>query len=252
MRIALVLSYNGSEYNGWQVQPNGITIQQKLEEVLTSLNQNKKVDVLGCGRTDTGVHAEQFLAHSDVPAKIAKESELQYKLNVMLPKDIAVRSVVPVDEDFHARFDAIKRSYIYRIHTRKDPFLLHRSWYISHPLNIDAMQEACKFLRGKKDFQCFSKSNTQVNNYICEVTEAFFKIDKDQLHFYISANRFLRNMVRAIVGTLIEVGERKRNPEDVDEIIASMNRSNAGKSAPAEGLYLSEVVYPDFTTNDYF
>lgn len=252
MRKALILSYDGSNYHGWQTQPNGKTVQETLEEVFSQINKNQRIEVLGCGRTDAGVHASQFVAHIDLTEKVLQQKDLLYKINIMLPKDVALRAIVDVKNEFHARFDAIERSYTYAIHFRKDPFLLGRSWYHPQPLDVDSMQKACEYLLGQQDFKSFSKARTQVNNFICDLKKAHFEVNQDRLLFQISANRFLRNMVRAIVGTLVEVGAGKRVPSEVKNIIDSKDRSQAGQSAPAEGLYLSKIDYPDFSSNDYF
>ncbi|WP_335966168.1 tRNA pseudouridine(38-40) synthase TruA [Galbibacter sp. PAP.153] len=243
MRYFLELSYNGKHYHGWQNQPNAISVQEVLEKALSTLLR-AEIQILGAGRTDSGVHAKQMYAHFDMEIMIDK-NELIYKLNSFLPTDIAIHDIKIVNSDAHARFDAEQRSYEYWIVQQKDPFYTDFAYYLKANLNVDKMNEAATELLKHKDFQCFSKSNTDVKTYICDVKKAVWVQEKNKLVFYISADRFLRNMVRAIVGTLINVGMGKSSVEDVKKIIESKNRSNAGVSVPAHGLYLTEVLYPD-------
>lgn len=252
MRKALILSYDGTAFHGWQKQPNALTVQESIENVFSQLNSNKRVEVVGCGRTDTGVHAKQFVAHIDLTEEILLQKDLLYKLNIMLSDGIAIRTIEDVPEDFHARFDAKNRSYQYFFHQKKDPFKKGYSWYCPQTLDFDNMQEAASYLPGKKDFTSFSKLHTQVNNNICDIKSAHFKIEKEGFVFEITANRFLRNMVRAIVGTLVEIGEGKLDPKEINHIIQAKDRGSAGKSAPAHGLFLSQIDYPDFSSGDYF
>lgn len=243
MRYLIKLAYNGTSFNGWQKQHNAIGVQTVLEEKL-SLLLGKNTETLGCGRTDTGVHAKAFFVHFDSDVAL-DEKYITYKLNHLLPKQMVVFEVYKVADDFNARFDAISRTYEYWITTRNNPFLQDQAWYLYGNLDMVSMNEAAKLLIGKKDFECFSKVHTQVNNYVCTITEAYWKYDGDLLIFTITANRFLRNMVRAIVGTLVEVGKNKMTVADVEKILASKNRSEAGQSVTAKGLYLTKVVYPE-------
>lgn len=206
----------------------------------TILNTN--IDLVGAGRTDTGVHATEMFAHFDLETE-CDATAIVHKLNSFLPKDIAVFEIIAVHAEAHARFDAKKRTYRYYINTRKDAFLQEQSWYYQQNLDVDLMNQAAKLLLDYTDFQCFSKSNTDVNTYNCNITQAFWVAQNDQLVFTISADRFLRNMVRAIVGTLVNIGLHKITLEDFVRIIESKNRSEAGFSVPAHGLYLTHIVY---------
>ncbi|TMM32074.1 tRNA pseudouridine(38-40) synthase TruA [Polaribacter aestuariivivens] len=241
MRYFIKLSYNGKNYHGWQVQPDVMSVQEKLNFALSTVLQ-KNIEVVGAGRTDTGVHASQMFAHFDIVKEI--EGDIVHKLNSILPSDIVVYQVFKVDNDKHARFDAISRSYEYRIWLGRNPFLLDFSWQIhSQKLDIAAMNDAAKILLEYEDFQTFSKVKTEVYTFNCDVSEAFWKQEGDLLVFHISANRFLRNMVRAIVGTLVDVGLGKITKKDFRAIIESKNRSNAGLSVPAKGLFLTQIKY---------
>ncbi len=197
---------------------------------------------MGAGRTDTGVHAKEMYAHFDFETPLDSQN-LIHKLNSYLPKDIVIYDIIPVHEDAHARFDATKRTYEYHIHTFKDVFLQDQSWYYHQNLDLDLMNEASKLLLNYTDFQCFSKVNTDVNTFNCTIFEAYWTQENNNLIFTISANRFLRNMVRAIVGTLVYVGLHKITIEDFNEIIISKSRDNAGFSVPAHGLYLTKIDY---------
>ena len=242
MRYFLEHSYDGTNYHGWQRQPNAISIQEVLEGALSTLLR-KDVAIVGAGRTDTGVHARQIMAHFD-HLKELDADQLRHRLNSILPIDIAIQKVYLVKEDAHARFDAISRSYEYYVNLRKDPFSVHKSYYYKKILDVDAMNEAAKLLLNYTNFKCFSKSKTDVKTYNCTITNVSWENKGDQLVFKISANRFLRNMVRALVGTLIEIGENKLNNEGLLAIIKSEDRSKAGYSVPAHGLYLTAVEYP--------
>lgn len=240
MRYFLELSYNGKNYHGWQIQPDAISVQEKLNKALSTIYQ-REIEVVGAGRTDTGVHASQMFAHFDVDEL---KEEIVFKLNSILPNDITIKSIRGVDAEKHARFDAISRSYEYRIWLGRNPFLLDFTWQIhSQKPDVSLMNEAATLLLTYKDFQCFSKVKTDVYTYNCDVTEAFWKQEKEALTFYITANRFLRNMVRAIVGTLFDVGLGRISVEDFKAIIESKNRSNAGLSVPAKGLFLTKITY---------
>lgn len=244
-RYFIEISYNGTSFHGWQTQPNALTVQECLDKAL-SVYFRQEVITLGCGRTDAGVHATQFYAHFDLIA-IADEAikKAVTGINSLLPYSIAVKRIFAVADEAHARFDATARAYNYHIHFEKDPFKLDRSWLYKGELNVGEMNKAAAVLLNFTDFSCFSKSNTQTFTNNCKITNAYFEAQKDgSFIFTISADRFLRNMVRAIVGTLILVGKGEVTTNDVIEIIESKNRSNAGQSVPACGLYLVKVEYP--------
>lgn len=243
-RFFIELSYNGTAYHGWQIQPNALTVQECLDKAL-SVYFRQVVQTLGCGRTDTGVHATQFFAHFDLQdIETHRVVAAIGGINALLPYDIAVSRIFKVADDAHARFHADSRSYKYYLHQHKDPFKLDRSWLYKGPLNVVAMAEAADMLKSFTDFSCFSKSNTQTLTNNCKITRADFEETDGGLIFTIQADRFLRNMVRAIVGTLIRVGNGEITPAQLPAIIESKNRSNAGQSVPACGLYLVEVTYP--------
>ncbi len=243
MRYFLKLSYNGENYHGWQIQPNAITVQETIEVALSTL-LNSKTSIVGAGRTDAGVHAIQMYAHFDtIESFIA--SDLVFKLNSFLPEDISIADVFQVKPEAHARFDAVSRTYIYRIAVSKNVFNAKQTYYIKHNLNLDAMNAAASILLQYKDFQCFSKSNTDVKTYHCDVKYAQWNRREDELCFTIKADRFLRNMVRAVVGTMINIGLNKLTSEDMHKIIASKNRSEAGYSVPAKALFLTDIEYPN-------
>lgn len=241
MRYFIRFSYKGTNYHGWQYQPNASTVQETLTKAL-SVVLNSEIEIMGAGRTDTGVHARQMFGHFDFDEEI-EISTLIHKLNSFLPKDIAVADVIKVHEDAHARFDATKRTYEYHINTIKNVFLEELSWYYHQKLDVNLMNEAGSILLEYNDFQCFSKVHTDVNTFNCKITEAFWKQENNQLVFTISADRFLRNMVRAIVGTLVNVGLGKITLQDFSTIIESKDRGKAGFSVPAHGLYLTEIKY---------
>ncbi len=243
MRYFIDLAYNGKNYHGWQIQPDAITVQEVLEKALSTLLR-KEIQVVGAGRTDAGVHAKQLFAHFDFE-EIEDVSDLQYKLNSLLPKDISIQNIFQVKEDAHARFDAIEREYEYVITLQKNPFLEDFAHLIHHQPTIEFMNEAAAELLNYRDFQCFSRSNTDVKTYFCDVKVAYWKVENSQLIFTIKADRFLRNMVRAIVGTLLDVGFEKTSIHQFHKILKSKNRSKAGSSAPSKGLYLTRVVYPE-------
>lgn len=243
MRYFIEFSYNGKAYHGWQNQPNAISVQQILEEALSKMLR-AKIIVMGAGRTDAGVHASQMFAHFEID--VALDIELiTFKLNCFLPKDIVIHEIFEVNEKAHARFNAVNRTYKYRIATKKNVFSHDFTYYVFFPLDINKMNEACNILMHYKDFQCFSKSNTDVKTYYCVIKEAIWKSSDDEMIFTITADRFLRNMVRAIVGTMIEIGLGKMEVEKLHDIIQSKNRSDAGFSAPPQGLFLTNIVYPE-------
>ena len=313
MRYILSLSYDGSAFCGWQIQPSSPSVQQCLEEALAKLCGGP-VQVTGAGRTDTGVHAADYVCHFDLTGNLPFEvSDFCYKLNAILPRQIVVHAVFPAADDFHARFSATQRSYTYFIHRKKDPFVTAYSWQCGFPdLDFDAMNEACQYLLGKHDFSCFEKVGGANKTSLCTITEAFWKPyvpthvslmdfgfspeegivsetvaprplppqaagpsllcgrgwpqvsettpsssgqspavipspeevkESNYWYFRVSADRFLRNMVRAIVGTLIEVGRGKHDPEWVKELIETGTRSEAGESVPGHALFLSKIRY---------
>jgi len=235
------LAYKGTNYHGWQYQPEANSVQETLNKALSVLLKTE-IDVVGAGRTDTGVHAKQMYAHFDFEKEI-NTNQLVHKLNSFLPKDIVVYSIIKVSNEAHARFDATKRTYEYHIHTFKDVFENEGSWLHQLPLNLDKMNEACQILFKYNDFECFSKTNTDVRTFNCVIFEANWKQIGSKIVFTIAADRFLRNMVRAIVGTMINIGLNKISLTDFEKIIESKNRSQAGFSAPAHGLYLTQIAY---------
>ena len=242
-RYFVELSYNGSSFFGWQRQPKQISIQEEIENAFTKLNSNSPVIVVGCGRTDTGVHAHHYVLHVDF-SKINDLEQLVFKLNRILPNSIVIHSIKEVDSDFHARFHAVSRTYRYFINTKKNPFKVGLSWTYTQKLDFEAMNEAGKLLVGTKDFTSFSKVNTDVKTNICTVKNAqWVKVDDSNYYFEITADRFLRNMVRATVGTLLEVGEGKIQSQEVLTILEAKNRGAASLSVPAHGLFLWEVSY---------
>ncbi|MEM7086603.1 MAG: tRNA pseudouridine(38-40) synthase TruA [Bacteroidota bacterium] len=243
MRYFIEIAYNGKNYHGWQIQPDAISVQEVLEEAMSTIFQNK-MKVTGAGRTDTGVHARQLFAHFD-SEEIVDLSDRAFRINCLLPKDISVKRIFPVPKDAHARFDAVERTYEYWITTVKDPFEVDFMYLVHKKLDVDLMNEAALILLEYKDFQCFSRNKTGVKTYHCDIKEAAWKVRGNNLVFTIVADRFLRNMVRAIVGTLLEIGLRKITLDDFHAIIKSKDRGNAKTSAPAHGLYLSKVTYPN-------
>jgi tRNA pseudouridine38-40 synthase len=270
MRYFLQLSFNGKNYHGWQLQANAHSVQAELNTALSTLLK-ADIETLGCGRTDTGVHAKKFFAHFDTLSTI-EDKDFIYHLNCLLPFEIAAQQLYPVADDAHARYDATGRTYRYYIHKVKNPFLNETSYFFPHKIDLELMNEAAELLLQYKNFGCFSKSRTQVKTDICNVTSAvwsrregesekvrkwddgcpspvhFHTFSLAQFHsflfFEITADRFLRNMVRAIVGTLLDVGEKHITIDDFKNIIEKGSRSNAGVSVPAHGLFLENVVYP--------
>ena len=242
-RYFFEISYEGTNFLGWQKQLQTPTVQGCIEDALSKLFSLKKISIMGCGRTDTGVHAKKYYFHTDLSEKI-DENQFIFKLNLILPKSISIHKIVKVDKDLHARFNAELRTYKYFIHGLKDPFKSNVSWWIKRALDIEAMNKAAKMLIGTYDFETFSKTSTDVKTHICSVKKAQFTMHENNLVFEISANRFLRNMVRAIVGTLVEVGLQKIKPEEFQSIINAKSRQKAASSAPAEGLFLWDVLYP--------
>lgn len=242
MRYFIDLAYDGSNFHGWQKQPNASSVQEELESALAIAFQDN-IMVVGAGRTDAGVHAKQLLVHFDTKKSFNSE-KTKFKLNTLLPDQISVQHIYPVKEDAHARFHAIAREYKYVVTNKKNPFQLAYSYYVKRELDIYKMNEAAKILLDYTDFECFSKSRTDVYTYNCNISYAKWEKEKEMLVFTIKADRFLRNMVRAIVGTLIEIGLGKIPIEEMHQIIKSKNRGRAGKSVDAKGLFLTKVEYP--------
>lgn len=252
MRYFIQLSYDGTGYHGWQVQSNGVSVQEVLQKALSTLLR-QPTEVTGAGRTDAGVHASMMVAHFDWPAAHEGEgceelpldcTQLTYKLNRLLPPDVAVQAVRPVGPEMHARFSATRRTYHYYIHTRKDPFLRGYSWQVNVPLDFALMNEAAQVLLEYSDFTSFSKTGTDVKTNICQLTEARWEqLKPGEWRFTVSANRFLRNMVRAIVGTLVEVGRHRMTISQMRHAIEAKDRQRAGESVPGHALYLTNIEY---------
>ena len=244
MRYFIHLAYNGTPFFGWQRQPKQISVQEVLENTFSMLLKTN-IEITGCGRTDTGVHAKQYFAHFDYQDLLSekKTETITHKLNALLPKEITVYRIFQVKDDLHARFSALDRTYKYYVTSTKNPFLFQYSYRIFVPINIEEMNKAAALLIGNHDFTSFSKLHTDVNNNFCEVKTAQWEQQNEQLVFTITANRFLRNMVRAIVGTLLQVGKGKISVEDFQDIMLQKNRCKAGVSVPAHALFLEEVNY---------
>lgn len=242
-RYFIELSYHGGNYHGWQIQKNAVTIQEVLQNAISTILRSK-IELTGAGRTDTGVHAKFFVAHFDFPTSKKQPENLVYKLNSYLPDDIAIHKIYKVDNEKHSRFSAVSRTYEYLITQKKDPFLQGMAYYFNRPLDVALMHEAAQGLFNFKDFTSFSKLHSQTKTNHCKIYRAEWikRMDK-QLIFTIEADRFLRNMVRAIVGTLIELGQGKLTIQDFCRIVKAKDRSKAGFSAPDQGLYLSHITY---------
>lgn len=263
MRYIIRLSYDGSEFSGWQVQPHATTVQGKVQEALSTL-LGTDIQVTGAGRTDTGVNAINYYLHFDSEPLPMEAAQLRYKLNAILPLSIVVHEVseapetaVPDELGWHARYSAKSREYHYFIHFRKDPFAAKYSWWNKQPLNLVKMNEACRYLIGTQDFSCFEKTGGNNATSICELSVAKWENytpdharlmgwecgPEDYIVFTVRANRFLRNMVRAIVGSMVEIGRGKHDPEWIAELISSKDRCAAGESVPGHALFLSEIEY---------
>ena len=242
-RYFLQLSYKGTNYHGWQIQPNAISVQEVIEDALSKILR-EKIAVVGAGRTDTGVHASFFILHFDTENGIPKNLDIVYKLNSFLPADIAVQKVWPVNEEAHARFSATSRTYHYFISTEKDPFATETSAKYLKPLNVEKMNQAAQKLFNYTDFTSFSRLHTDVKTNNCKIMQAEWIVHDSKFQFVVKADRFLRNMVRAIVGTLLEVGQGKISIEEFCDIIEKQDRGAAGASAPAQGLFLVDIGYP--------
>jgi tRNA pseudouridine38-40 synthase len=241
-RYFIKLAYNGSGFHGWQIQENAHSVQAELTNKL-SLLLKEKLSIVGCGRTDTGVHAREFFAHFNTEQTLENIKDLVFKLNAFLSEGIVIYDIYLVDNDLHTRFSAKERTYKYYVSPLKNPFLKHLSHAFYPDLNIIAMNKAASYLLDYVDFTSFSKTHTQTATNNCNISFAEWKMENDLLVFTISADRFLRNMVRAIVGTLIEIGIEKLKPEDIKTIIELKDRKKAGFSAPAKGLFLHKVLY---------
>ena len=242
-RYFVTLSYDGTRYHGWQIQPNGVSVQERLQEALSTLLR-EPIAVTGAGRTDAGVHARKMVAHFDWKGDAIDGQQLAYKLNRLLPYDIAVSKVEMVSEDMHARFSATSRMYRYYIHTTKDPFQRAYSCEIHYPLDFAKMNDAARILMTYEDFGAFCKSGADVKTTLCQVTKAeWVQTSPTTWYFEIRANRFLRNMVRAVVGTLIEVGRGRLSLDDFKKVIEGKQRSEAGESMPGNALFLEDIVY---------
>jgi tRNA pseudouridine38-40 synthase len=267
-RYFVELTYKGTNFHGWQVQDNAISVQEILNKALTTVLR-EDIQTLGCGRTDTGVHATNFYAHFDTSVRISgcqlppdskvdhnqqqitndrkpiDHDRLLRSVNSLIGYDIAIKRFIAVNPEAHARFDATSRSYEYHLYFEKDPFQLEYGYLVKNNLNVKAMNDAAKILMTYTDFSCFSKSNTQTFTNNCKIYRAEWIRKGNKLIFYVSADRFLRNMVRAIVGTLLEVGRGEMLVEDIQKVLESKNRSEAGTSVPASGLFLTKIEYPE-------
>ena len=243
MRYFVHFSYLGTDYHGWQKQPNASSVQEKMEQAF-SLLLATPIELMGAGRTDAGVHAKKMVAHFDTELGFDKQI-IKDRLNAFLAADISIDQILAVTQETHARFTATSRTYEYIVVKQKDPFQHHGAHYVFQPLDIQSMNKAAQMLLGEKDFECFSKSNSDVHTFICDITHAKWVATKGQLVFTITANRFLRNMVRAIVGTLLVIGTGKRPVTDIPLLLETKSRSKAGPSVPAKGLYLTQINYPE-------
>lgn len=242
MRIFLWLSFDGTAYHGWQIQPNGMSVQEKVQQCLSTL-LSQPIAVTGAGRTDAGVHARTMVCHLDTDKELDAD-RLCYRLNRILPRDISCRQAEQVSDDLHARFSAKRRTYRYFIHTQRDPFLRHYSVETHWKLDFDRMNEAARWLTTQNDFKAFCKAGTDVKTTLCQVSTAqWVNTSPTTWYFEISANRFLRNMVRAVVGTLFEVGRHRMTLEQFQQVVATGTRSDAGESMPAHGLFLWDIEY---------
>ena len=246
MRYFIRFAYDGTQFHGSQRQPNGVTVQETMEQALAMIFR-EEIPLTFAGRTDAGVHAREMYAHMDIDEEaMRREGErLVFRLNGILPDSIAIFDIYPVTDDAHARFSAVRRTYEYHVIDHKDPFLLPYATRLRQPLDYAAMNEAALLLIGKQDFASFCRTHTDVKTTICDLTQAQWKeLENGHAVFTISADRFLRNMVRAVVGTLFQVGQGKMTKEQFAQVIAQHNRCSAGDSAPAQGLYLTHIQYP--------
>lgn len=242
MRYFVTFSYDGTRYHGWQVQPNGISVQEVLQDALSTLLRTR-IEVMGAGRTDAGVHARMMVAHFDTELPVDCR-QLAYKLNRLLPQDVAVDKIEEVAPDLHARFSAVSRTYHYYVHQQKNPFLRAYSCELHYPLDFNKMNAAAEALMEYDDFGAFCKSHTDVKTTLCRVTEArWIQLGEGEWYFRITANRFLRNMVRAVVGTLVEVGRGRLSLDDFRRVVEGKRRTDAGESMPGNALFLEKIVY---------
>lgn len=242
MRYFVTFSYDGTRYHGWQVQPNGISVQEVLQDALSTLLRTR-IEVTGAGRTDAGVHARMMVAHFDTELPVDCR-QLAYKLNRLLPQDVAVDKIEEVAPDLHARFSAVSRTYHYYVHQQKNPFLRAYSCELHYPLDFNKMNAAAEALMEYNDFGAFCKSHTDVKTTLCRVTEArWIQLGEGEWYFRITANRFLRNMVRAVVGTLVEVGRGRLSLDDFRRVVEGKRRTDAGESMPGNALFLEKIVY---------
>jgi len=245
LRYFIELQYNGKNYAGWQIQNNAYTVQQEINDALYLLyGKKQRIETVGCGRTDAGVHAKQFFLHYDKESCPFSDEDFTFKLNCMLSENIAVFRRIAVKPDAHTRFDAQSREYKYYINRKKDAFLADFSWFYDKPLHIDLMNQASQILLNTTDFGSFCKAHSDNKTNICKLKNITWQVVGHQLIFTIEADRFLRNMVRAVVGTLIEVGSKKITLEQFQEIINKQNREAAGLSVPGHALFLTRVTYP--------
>lgn len=241
-RYFFEISYKGTDYFGWQRQPKQISIQEEIEDTLSKIYSNTKIPILGCGRTDTGVHAMHYIFHVDLE-EVSEQEQFVFKMNRMLPNSIVVHSMQEVEIEKHARFDATKRTYRYFIHKKKDAFINDTSWHFPQELDLVKMNEAANYLIGQQDFTSLSKIHTDVKTNICTIYKAEWVIEENIIYFEIAADRFLRNMVRATVGTLIDIGTGKIEVSEIINILAAKDRQAASSSVPAHGLFLWKVEY---------
>ncbi len=246
-RYFIHLAYHGASFHGWQKQPNAMSVQQLLEEGFSTVLR-QQIELTGCGRTDTGVHARDFYAHFDSNIAYSQEflDQLGFKMNRFFPTSVVIFRIFEVPIDLHARFSAVSRAYRYYLNRQKDPFTTDQAFYLFGNLDVDLMNQACDILKQHRDFSCFSKSNTQTKTNNCIITEAYWNQTDSQLVFFVKADRFLRNMVRAIVGTMIEIGQHKLSLEEFRNVLERKNRSLAGESVPPQGLFLEKVEYSEF------
>jgi tRNA pseudouridine38-40 synthase len=241
LRYFIEFSYNGKNYFGYQIQPKDISVQEELEKALSTILR-EPIKTVGAGRTDTGVHARKMFAHFETEQFLS--DQLTHKMNSFLPSDISIKRIFPVKDDFHARFDATFRTYEYYISLEKNPFTEDSAWQLwRRNIDVNIMNEACKILFEYEDFTSFAKLHTDNKTNLCKIYKAEWEQNGSELKFTVSANRFLRNMVRAIVGTMVEVGSGKIQPNDIRKVIENKNRNSAGTSAPAHGLFLVDVGY---------
>ena len=243
-RYFIKLAYNGSAFHGWQIQPNAVSVQDEIEKAL-KLILTQYINLVGCGRTDTGVHAKEYFAHFNTEIELSDKTKFLHRLNGILGNHIAIEDIFEVHPLLHSRFDAVSRNYHYYIHQKKNPFLTNTSYLYTYPIDVDLMNKAANLLLHYEDFKSFSKVKTEVNNFRCDIFEAQWTVKDEQLVFSISANRFLRNMVRAVVGTLLNVGRKRITIDEFCHIIESRNRSAAGQSVPGHALFLNKINYPE-------